>query len=655
MKRLLLLSLVLFAGIALAGTDVGTWTAFKTSIAGGTFARSQSVDMGDGFYVIVNRAVDKLCTGDCLAADGITHPDSSSIVTDGLRLWKTGEYSACSAACGEGEMSRSVTCVDASGDSATGCSDSNKPAATGPCTGTDGCFAWLTGEWSACASACTEASSQTRTVVCRRGDGTTAPDASCTDERPEVSRACASYAACVAPTASISGSTTTYTTAANIYTPTISGDVAACAWSFGDGDTGNGCLAQNKAWSAAGSYTVQLDMTGVNSLQTASASKAVTVWTKTAANFVVPTPLVAGIAANFMNTGTGDTASCAWNFGDTGTATVCNTAHTFTGATQRSVTLTVTGKGGDTSTKTLSATPITAAWESSTWSTCSPTGTCGIQSSQTRSVVCRGSDSQTLDDAYCAGAGTRPSEVQYCTDVSSCSYAWSTGAWSSCPYLCGGGTQTRSTTCLRNDGTTVADSYCSGAGTKPSTSQTCNTNSCYHTCYQAQQAGVVAATGSGWSSESISVYTPGRTGVRTVTCAGGSSGHRFTLLDGNGTAQMAAISGSSRIYHFLLGSGAWFRSPSTTVEWSWSSGTSVTGTWTAYGPTFSCSTSGVTPSVGVGCAMSSSCAANTTSTYRAIPTAGNSSAGTVTLSAAIAGNTNCGSYSASVYYVETLN
>lgn len=59
------------------------------------------------------------------------------------------------------------------------------------------------------------------------------------------------------------------------------------------------------------------------------------------------------------------------------------------------------------------------------------------------------------------------------------SYSWSIGGWGSCSKSCGTGTQTRTVTCKRNDGQTVADSFCTKyVSAKPATSQNCNTQAC---------------------------------------------------------------------------------------------------------------------------------------------------------------------------------
>lgn len=53
-------------------------------------------------------------------------------------------------------------------------------------------------------------------------------------------------------------------------------------------------------------------------------------------------------------------------------------------------------------------------------------------------------------------------------------YAWTTSSWGFCqayPYCNPQGTQSRTVSCRRSDGMTVADSFCTG--TKPATSQSC--------------------------------------------------------------------------------------------------------------------------------------------------------------------------------------
>lgn len=59
------------------------------------------------------------------------------------------------------------------------------------------------------------------------------------------------------------------------------------------------------------------------------------------------------------------------------------------------------------------------------------------------------------------------------------SYSWAVGAFGACSVSCGGGTQTRSVVCTRNDGVTFNDGICTSlVGAKPATSQACNTHGC---------------------------------------------------------------------------------------------------------------------------------------------------------------------------------
>jgi hypothetical protein len=74
-----------------------------------------------------------------------------------------------------------------------------------------------------------------------------------------------------------------------------------------------------------------------------------------------------------------------------------------------------------------------------------------------------------------------PVTTQSCNTQSCYTYSWSYGSWGSCSASCGGGTQTRSATCLRSDGAAMDGSYCGAVGP---TSQSCNTAACSYTWQQ---------------------------------------------------------------------------------------------------------------------------------------------------------------------------
>lgn len=117
--------------------------------------------------------------------------------------------------------------------------------------------------------------------------------------------------------------------------------------------------------------------------------------------------------------------------------------------------------------------PVTGSftWSSSAWSACSMN--CG-SGTQTRTVTCQRSDGSTVPDASCPGA--KPATSQGCTDVSGCAYSYSAwSGYSACTASCGGGTQTRTRTCQRSDGMMVDCSACGGACTETAA---CNTQAC---------------------------------------------------------------------------------------------------------------------------------------------------------------------------------
>ncbi|XP_071600697.1 papilin isoform X2 [Heliangelus exortis] len=113
-----------------------------------------------------------------------------------LKRWKTGEWGPCSATCGGGTQTRSVYCVAFDGQSSQGVVDNSEcmafaqqPRSSQPCNVRQ-CATWSTGPWSECSASCGEGV-QTRTVTCRTQQGTQAQDFACLMEpKPSATQPC---------------------------------------------------------------------------------------------------------------------------------------------------------------------------------------------------------------------------------------------------------------------------------------------------------------------------------------------------------------------------------------------------------------------------------------------------------------------------------
>ncbi|NXM39917.1 PPN protein, partial [Gymnorhina tibicen] len=112
------------------------------------------------------------------------------------KRWKTGEWGSCSATCGRGTQTRSVYCVAFDGQSSQGVVDdaecmafAQQPRRSQPCNIRQ-CASWSTGPWSECSASCGEGV-QTRTVTCRTQQGSQAQDFACLMEpKPLATQPC---------------------------------------------------------------------------------------------------------------------------------------------------------------------------------------------------------------------------------------------------------------------------------------------------------------------------------------------------------------------------------------------------------------------------------------------------------------------------------
>ena len=108
-------------------------------------------------------------------------------------------------------------------------------------------------------------------------------------------------------------------------------------------------------------------------------------------------------------------------------------------------------------------------WTTGDWGGCS--ATCG-GGTQTRTVDCDRNDGVRVADALCET--TKPAASNACNTQPCYTYNWYTGRWGSCNASCGTGTQTRTVTCKRtSDNATLSDSICSAFSGKPSASASC--------------------------------------------------------------------------------------------------------------------------------------------------------------------------------------
>ncbi|XP_068018276.1 papilin isoform X1 [Melanerpes formicivorus] len=113
-----------------------------------------------------------------------------------MKRWKTGEWGPCSATCGGGTQTRSVYCVAFDGQSSQAVVDNaecmafaQQPRSSQPCNMRQ-CATWSTGPWSECSASCGEGV-QTRTVTCRTQQGSQAQDFACLMEpKPVATQPC---------------------------------------------------------------------------------------------------------------------------------------------------------------------------------------------------------------------------------------------------------------------------------------------------------------------------------------------------------------------------------------------------------------------------------------------------------------------------------
>ncbi|MCW2780153.1 MAG: domain containing protein [Marmoricola sp.] len=139
----------------------------------------------------------------------------------------------------------------------------------------------------------------------------------------------------------------------------VGGSITSYAWDFGDGGTAVGAKPSH-TFPSTGTYPVKLTVTA-NSGATASVTTSVSVVRINQLPTATFSWSCAGLLCSFdgsaSNDPDGTIASRAWDFGDGGTATGPTVTHTFSGAGDQTVKLTVTDNDGGTDVATQTVTP----------------------------------------------------------------------------------------------------------------------------------------------------------------------------------------------------------------------------------------------------------------------------------------------------------
>ena len=493
---------------------------------------------------------DTLCTGNGSGPK----PDASqpaTITSTCGYVWKTGTFSGETNTCGKATATREVSCERSDGSPAAGSlCPQPAPATSKVVEDYSGCsFGWIAGGWSAPTTTC-GTSSQTRTITCERSDGTQADDAACAQsgERPtarqdvSVTTGCAtswrvgSYGtpvpACGPTTQTrtvtcVRGDGTTVTDAECSGERPVSAQPATDYSTCTDGRTPE----HPYVWSV-GAYGAPSTTCG-----DATATRSVQCLDDTGA--VAPDARCAGPRPDATRA-THETSGCTtgWTTGSFGAAQpACGTTvQTRYVACVRSdgVQISDSACDGPRPSSTQTATDYSACtfgWTAGAWTPVS--STCGA-ATQTRTVSCQRTDGAAAPDSSCSAA-ERPDETQSSYQTSGCGLSWKTGDWSTPAPACGVSSQTRSVSCLRSDGQDQTDDQCSAVGAKPATEQTVGD---YSTCTFSWNVGTYSGGGTtcGTSvrTRSVSCQRSDGTSVGDASCPAPKPGTSETTTQTSG-------------------------------------------------------------------------------------------------------------------------
>jgi len=316
--------------------------------------------------------------------------------------WTIGQWETCNSNC---RKTRSVVCKKSDGSIINDayCSFEPKPSSEEACNDGNCTFSWEKGNWGNCDISC----HQYQSVYCKRADGIEVDDKYCNEEKP-------------------------------IYTRTCTGGNCSYNW-----DTGN--------WEICGTNCKQ------NRLVYCKRSDGVQVGNEYCKD---EKPIESRNC-------TGDNCTYSWiteNWGVCGTDCKQNRTVYCQQSDGKIVSDQNCTEPKLSSEKSCNDGNCTFSWEKGNW------GDCDISCHQYQSVYCKRVDGIEVEDKYCKEE--KPIYSRPCTG-GNCSYKWVTDNWETCGTNC---KQNRLVYCKRSDGVQVGNEYCKDE--KPIESRNCTGDNC---------------------------------------------------------------------------------------------------------------------------------------------------------------------------------